>query len=109
VVLTYLTDQIEAPDSFGSPSTTTDVADCYGNALAETINGLYKAESVYGPDGPAPCNDVGQLELETRSWVHWFNEHRLHSHCDDIPPEEFEAAFYAAQQTTPTGAGKPSN
>ena len=39
------------------------------------------------------------------SWVHWFNEHRLHGHCDDVPPAEFEAAFYAAQQTDPAGVG----
>ena len=74
-------------------------------ALAETTNGLYKAECVRGPDAPAVWGDLDQLELETLSWVHWFNEHRLHSHCDDTPPAEFEAAFYAAQQTTPTGVG----
>lgn len=32
------------------------------------------------------------------SWVSWFNETRLHGHCGDVPPAEFEAAFYAAQQ-----------
>ena len=73
------------------------------NALAETTNGLYKAECVRGPDAPAVWDDVDQLELETLAWVHWFNEHRLHSHCGDIPPAEFEAAFYAAQQPSPTG------
>ena len=34
-----------------------------------------------------------------------FNEDRLHGHCHDVPPAEFESAFYAAQQTTPTGVG----
>ena len=99
----------ERLDEIGARPSIGTVADSYDNALAETTNGLYKAESVYGPDAPALWDDVGQLELETLSWVHWFNEHRLHSHCDDAPPAEFEAAFYAAQQTTPTGAGKPSN
>jgi len=42
---------------------------------------------------------VDHLELATLSWVHWFNEQRLHGHCADIPPAEFEAAFSAAQQT----------
>ena len=56
-------------------------------------------------EAPAVWDDVDQLELETLSWVHWFNEHRLHSHCDDIPPAEFEAAFYAAQQTDPARVG----
>ena len=46
-----------------------------------------------------------ELELATLSWVHWFNEQRLHSHCADIPPADFEAAFYAAQQASPAGVG----
>jgi putative transposase len=74
------------------------------NALAETTNGLYKTECVYGPDATG-WDDVDELELATLSWVHWFNEHRLHSHCDDVPPAEFEAAFYAAPQASPTGVG----
>ena len=53
-------------------------------------------------------DDVDQLELTTLGWVHWFNQQRLHGHCDDTPPAEFEAAFYAARQTTPAGAGKPN-
>jgi putative transposase len=71
------------------------VADSYDNALAETTNGLYKAECVYGPDS-AGWDDLDHLELATLSWVHWFNHHRLHSHCGHVPPAEFEAAFYAA-------------
>jgi putative transposase len=74
------------------------VADSFDNALAETVNGLYKAECVYGPDANG-WDDVDHLELATLSWVHWFNNDRLHSHCGDIPPAEHEAAFYAAQQT----------
>lgn len=84
------------------------VADSFDNALAETINGLYKAECVYGPDAETGWDDVDQVELATLSWVHWFNTERLHSWCGDTPPAEFEAAFYAAKQTTPTGAGKPN-
>ena len=53
--------------------------------MAETTNGLYKAESVRGPDAPAVWDDVDQLELETLTWVHSFNEHRLHGHCDAVP------------------------
>jgi putative transposase len=74
------------------------VADSYDNALAETTNGLYKAECVYGPDTTG-WDDVEHLELATLGWVHWFNETRLHGYCGDIPPAEFEAAFYAAQHT----------
>ena len=69
------------------------------------MNSLCKAECVYGPDAPRRWDDVDQLELGTLSWVHWFNEDRLHSHCKDVPPAEFESAFYADQQTAPTGIG----
>ena len=95
----------ERLDEIGARPSIGTVADSFDNALAETTNGLYKAECVFGPDAPKPWDDVDELELATLSWVHWFNEHRLHGHCDDIPPAEFEAAFYAAQQTTPARVG----
>jgi hypothetical protein len=57
---------------------------------------LYVAR-VYGPDTHG-WDDVDELELATLSWVHWFNHDRLHGHCHDVPPAEFEQAFYAAQQ-----------
>jgi putative transposase len=59
---------------------------------------------LYGPDTNGWA-DVDELELATLSWVHWFNEQRLHSHCHDVPPAEFEAAFYADQKTDPTRVG----
>ena len=95
----------ERLDEIGARPSIGTVADSFDNALAETTNGLYKAECVRGPDAPAVWDDVDQLELETLAWVHWFNEDRLHGHCHDVPPAEFEAAFYAAQQTAPTGVG----
>ena len=95
----------ERLDEIGARPSIGTVADSYDNALAETTNGLYKTECVYGPDAPRPWDDVDELELATLSWVHWFNEDRLHSHCGDIPPAEFEAAFYAAHQPTPLGVG----
>jgi putative transposase len=94
----------ERLDEIGARPSIGTVADSY-DALAETTNRLYKAECVRGTDAPAVWDDVDQLELETLSWVHWFNEHRLHSHCADVPPAEFEAAFYAARQTAPIGVG----
>ena len=58
--------------------------------------------------GPTP-RDRGTTSTNSNSprssWVHWFNDDRLHSHCGDVPPAEFEAAFYAAQQTAPAGVG----
>jgi putative transposase len=95
----------ERLDEIGARPSIGTVADSYDNALAETTNGLYKTECVYGPDAPRPWADVDELELATLSWVHWFNEERLHGHCRDMPPAEFEAAFYAAQQADPAGVG----
>ena len=95
----------ERLDEIGARPSIGTVADSYDNALAETVNGLYKAECVYGPDAPRPWADVDEVELATLSWVHWFNEHRLHSHCGHVPPAEFEAAFYAAQQPDPITVG----
>lgn len=92
----------ERLDEIGARPSIGTVADSFDNALAETTNGLYKAECVYGPDTNG-WDDVDELELATLSWVHWFNHQRLHSHCSDIPPVEFEAAFYAAQHTDPAG------
>ena len=89
----------ERLDEIGARPSIGTVADSYDNALAETTNGLYKTECVYGPDANG-WDDVDELELATLSWVHWFNEDRLHAHCDDVPPAEFEAAFYAASATT---------
>jgi putative transposase len=94
----------ERLDEIGARPSIGTVADSYDNALAETTNGLYKTECVYGPDTNG-WDDVDHLEFATLSWVHWFNEQRLHGHCGDVPPTEFEAAFYAAQQPTPAGLG----
>jgi len=80
------------------------VGDSFDNALAESVNGLYKTELIYGP-GQGPWKSVEDVELATLSWVHWHNTERLHSHCNDVPPTEFEAAFYAAQPATPAGVG----
>ena len=94
----------ECLDEIGARPSIGTVADSYDCALSETVNGLYKAEGVYGPDATG-WDDVDQLELATLSWAHWYNHERLHSHCRDVPPAEFEAAFYAAQQPASTGVG----
>ena len=69
--------------------------DSYDNALAETVNGLYKAELI---NRQGPWRSVEQVELETAAWVHWWNTDRLHSACEDIPPADYEAAYWAGQQ-----------
>lgn len=67
------------------------VGDSYDNAMAESVIGLYKTECVK-IDGP--FRTVDELELATLSWVHWFNEHRLHSSIGYVPPVEHETAYY---------------
>lgn len=73
------------------------VGDSYDNALAETVNGYYKAELVRGPARSGPWKRVEDLELATLGWVHWHNTQRLHGYLDDVPPVEFENTFYAVQ------------
>ena len=94
----------ERLDEIGATPSIGTVADSFDNALAEAINGLYKTECVYGPDTNG-WEDVSHLELATLSWVHWFNEERLHGYCGDVPPAEFEAAFYAGHQPALPGLG----
>ncbi len=71
------------------------VGDSYDNALAESVNGYYKAELVRGPAKIGPWKTIDDLELATLGWVHWHNTERLHSALGDVPPAEFEKAFYA--------------
>jgi putative transposase len=92
--------EIGAVPSIGS------VGDSYDNALAETVNGLYKTELIYGPAQEGkPWKTVADVELATLGWVHWHNTQRLHGYTADLPPAEFEAAFYAAQQADQTLVG----
>jgi len=65
--------------------------DSYDNALAETINGLYKAELIHRR---GPWKTRQALELATLEWVAWFNHQRLHSAIGYIPPAEAEANYY---------------
>ncbi len=65
--------------------------DSYDNALAETINGLYKAELIHRR---APWKTWEAVELATLEWVSWFNHHRLLEPIGYIPPAEAEANYY---------------
>ena len=85
--------EIGALPSIGS------VGDDFDNAQAEKVNGYYKAELIYGPARSGPWKTVEDVELATLSWVNWHNTARLHSYLDDVPPAEFEAAFYDAQRS----------
>ena len=65
--------------------------DSYDNALAETINGLYKAEIIHRR-GPWKTREA--VELATLEWVAWFNHVRLLEPIGYIPPAEAEANYY---------------
>ena len=80
--------EIGAIPSIGS------IGDSFDNALAETVNGYYKSELIYGPARSGPWKTVEDVEVATLGWVHWHNAGRLHGYLGDIPPAEFEAAFY---------------
>ncbi len=84
-------EEIGAVPSIGS------IGDSYDNALAEAVNNLYKTELVYGPD-QGPWKTVADLELATLSWVHWFNNQRLHGYLGDVPPAEYEEVYDAERR-----------
>jgi transposase InsO family protein len=71
------------------------VGDSYDNALAETINGLYKAEVIWRR---GPWRSFEAVEYATLEWVDWFNHRRLLSSIGHIPPAEAEANYYACQE-----------
>jgi transposase InsO family protein len=71
------------------------VGDSYDNALAETINGLYKTE-VIRPNGP--WRNLEEVEFATLEWVDWFNHRRLLEPIGNIPPAEFEAMYFKKQE-----------
>jgi transposase InsO family protein len=68
------------------------VGDSYDNALAETINGLYKAEVIHRR---GPWRSFETVEFATLTWVDWFNNRRLLQPIGNIPPAEAEARYYA--------------
>lgn len=70
------------------------VGDSYDNALAESINGLYKAEVIHRR---GPWRSLEAVEFATLEWVDWFNHRRLLEPIGNIPPAEAEALYYAAQ------------
>lgn len=71
----------------------------YDNALAETINGLYKTELI---KAQGPWRTVDQVEVATLEWVDWFNHRRLYEYCGDMPPAECETLYYRHHRSQPT-------
>ena len=77
------------------------VGDSYDNALAETINGLYKAELIHRR---GPWRSFEAVEFATLEWVDWFNHRRLLQPIGNIPPAEAEDRYYAMLEQTPMAA-----
>ncbi len=77
------------------------VGDSYDNALAETVIGLYKTEVI---ERRGPWRSLEAVEFATLEWVDWFNNRRLLAPIGDMPPVEYEAAYYEAQETRAIGA-----
>jgi putative transposase len=77
------------------------VGDSYDNALAETINGLYKAEVIHRR---GPWRSFEAVEFATLEWVDWFNNRRLLEPIGNVPPAEAEELFYAKRKEVPLAA-----
>src|SRR4051794_36434785 len=77
------------------------VGDSYDNALAESINGLYKTEVIRRC---GPWRSLEAVEFATLEWVEWFNNRRLLEPIGNMPPAEAEARYYADLETLPIAA-----
>jgi transposase InsO family protein len=77
------------------------VGDSYDNALAETINGLYKAELIHRR---GPWRSFEAVEYATLEWIDWFNNKRLLEPIGHVPPAEAEKRYYAMLDETPVAA-----
>jgi transposase InsO family protein len=78
------------------------VGDSYDNALAETVNGLFKTEVIRRR---GPWRNIDAVEYAVLEWVDWFNNRRLLEPLDYVPPAEYEAAFYRRQENPAGVAG----
>ena len=71
------------------------VGDSYDNALAETINGLFKAEAIHRR---GPGRNIKAVEFATLEWVDWFDHRRLPEPIGNIPPAEAELRDHAQNE-----------
>ena len=77
------------------------VGDSYDNALAETINGLYKTEVIRQQ---GPWRNIEDVEFATLTWVDWFNNRRLFEPIGNVPPREKEIEYYQQLQESAMAA-----
>lgn len=72
--------------------------DSYDNALAESVNGLYKTELI---KCRGPWRNADHVEVATAEWVQWWNSKRLHTSVGNVPPAEFEELYYRQLEEAP--------
>jgi len=82
------------------------VGDSYDNAMAETINGLYKTEVIRRR---GPWKNLDDVEYATLEWVDWFNHRRILEPIGDIPPAEYEANYHRQQSPADTAGLKQNS
>ena len=80
---------------FGVQASTGSTGDAYDNALAETINGLFKTEVIRSK---GPWKGVEDVEFATLQWVDWFNNRRLLESIGYVPPAEFEMNYFKTSE-----------
>jgi putative transposase len=85
----------------GASASVGSVADSYDNAMAEALNGTFKAELI---EMQGPWLDVDQVERAIFQWVTWYNEQRLHSALDYVPPTEYGRNFWRSLEQVPQSA-----
>ncbi len=78
--------------------------------MAESTIGLFKNEAIRddSPFRAGPLRTLDDVEWVTMAWVDWYNSRRLHSTLGDIPPDEFEAGYYAGLITPSQPAMAPA-
>jgi putative transposase len=90
----------ERLSTFGVLPSIGSVGDSYDNAMAEALNGTFKAELIHRL---GPWRTRADAEIAIYEWISWYNHARLHTSIGDVPPAEYEANYYAslnAQATT---------
>jgi putative transposase len=82
-------------DELGAARSVGSKGDSFDNAAAESLNSLYKRELI---DLRGPWKGLSDVTRATMEWVEWYNTKRLHSYCNNVPPLEYEEAFYRRHQ-----------
>ncbi|PJE95924.1 hypothetical protein CUT44_19105 [Streptomyces carminius] len=85
----------------GASASVGSVADSYDNAMAEALNGTFKAELI---EHQGPWRDFDQVERAVFQWVAWYNSERLHSALGYVPPDEYGQAHRAQLDEVPQTA-----